>query len=70
MVSFPYTHAKPNLGTGPKLLASMASSNPFASLFPSEEALQEPQDAVKRQKIELGSTLMRVFLFTAADSGS
>ena len=48
----------------------MASSNPFASLFASEESLQEPKDTVKRQKIELGSILMRVFLFTAADSGS
>ena len=52
------------------MASSMASSNPFASLFPSEEELQESQDTVKRQKIELGSTLMRVFLFTAADSGS
>ena len=49
----------------------MASSNPFASLFSSEDrALQVAQDTVKRQKMELGSILMRVFLFTAADSGS
>ena len=45
-------------------------NNPFSSFFSSSEAVAHQISAVEEQRCEIGKTLTRVFLCTAAAAGS